>query len=320
GSDGVLDSAIRAFARPGDRVAYLDPTFAMIPVFARMNGLEPVAVKFGPGYDADAAALLATGARVVYLCSPNNPTGTALSTASLERIVAGAPGLVILDQAYDEFLHDCGPAAPGLAVPRAPRLLVVRTLSKAFGLAGLRLGYGIGDPALVEAVAASRGPFRVSAPAERAAVAALRQDLGWVAAGVRAVQRNRGRFLDALEALGAKPLPSHANFVLVPVADAAAADAALRARGVAVRPFAGLEGIGDAIRITIGRIRQMEAVLAAIEQLAPELGITKPAAPEVETSGSDGAPAACGAASAPGEPDGGSAFPAAHEHDAAGRS
>ncbi|MGH7483217.1 MAG: histidinol dehydrogenase, partial [Longimicrobiales bacterium] len=158
GSDDVLDSAIRAFSEPGDRIAFPDPSFAMIPIFARMNGLDPIPVPLTHGLDIDPDALLATGARIIYLCSPNNPTGTIASQAAIDRIVERAPGAVILDEAYAEFAY-------GGCIGRAPlseRLLVVRTMSKAFGLAGLRIGYAAGPARLVAEVEKSRGPYKVS--------------------------------------------------------------------------------------------------------------------------------------------------------------
>ncbi len=280
GSDDVIDSALRAFAAPGERVAYMDPTFTMVPAFARMNGLEPVAVPLGADFDADADALLATGARVIYLCSPNNPTGTRLRDATFDRIVRNAPGLVILDQAYAEFVAPAAgapAAAPaarlGAAIPRAPRLLVVRTLSKAFGLAGLRVGYGVADAAIAEAVAKSRGPFKVGAGAERAGVAALDDGLDWVTRSVLAVRRNRAWFTRQLRDRGIAVPKSEANFVLVPVRDAAHANRTLRDRGVAARPFAALHGVGDALRITIGRRATMRRVLDTLDALASELGL-----------------------------------------------
>src|SRR5690606_31168284 len=103
GSDDVLDSAIRAFTEPGDRVAVPDPSFAMIPIFARMNGLEPVLVPLANGTDLDADAMLATAARVIYLCSPNNPTGNVLDAGDVARVVREAPGVVIIDEAYVDF-------------------------------------------------------------------------------------------------------------------------------------------------------------------------------------------------------------------------
>ncbi len=265
GSDDILDAALRAFAEPGDRVAHMDPTFSMVPEFARMNGLEPVAVPLGPDFDADSDALLATRARVIYLCSPNNPTGTRVSAQAIERVVAAAPGLVILDRAYAEYC-----ALAPLAGIASDRLLVVRTLSKAFGLAGLRIGYGIGAPSMIEAIAKARGPYKVNAIAERAAIAALTHDRAWVEAGVRAVRRNRHRFVSELRSLGFAPLPSRANFVLLPVPDAAHTAAQLRAHGIAVRPFHALTGIGDALRITIGRRRDLDRVRDALAELVGE--------------------------------------------------
>jgi histidinol-phosphate aminotransferase len=248
GSDDVLDSAIRAFGNPGDVVAHPEPSFAMIPIFARMNGLEPVSVPLTKTFDVDAHATIATRAKVTYLCSPNNPTGASLSRGAVEAIVDESPGVVIIDEAYAEFStsHYLD------LLRRSPRVLITRTMSKAFGLAGLRIGYAIGDPALVAEVEKSRGPYKVNGIAERAAVLALTADRDWVAARVAEAVANRERLREALSALGLTPLPSAANFVLVPVRDAVAIDRAMRERGVAVRPFTALPGIGDALRISVG--------------------------------------------------------------------
>ncbi|WP_163786888.1 pyridoxal phosphate-dependent aminotransferase, partial [Myxococcus vastator] len=137
GSDDVIDSALRAFLEPGDTLAFQDPTFVMVPLFAKVNGLKAVPVPLKPDFDVDADALLATGAKVIYLCSPNNPTGTALSRAAVERIAEDAPGIVIIDEAYADFAP--GKDFLGLARRRS-NVLVTRTFSKAFGLAGLRVG------------------------------------------------------------------------------------------------------------------------------------------------------------------------------------
>lgn len=262
GSDDILDSAIRAFAEPGDRIAFCAPTFAMIPIFARLNGLEPVAVPMTPAWDIDPNALLQRDARVVYVCSPNNPTGTTTSRATVERLIDAAPGFVIIDEAYAEF---SGGSYLDLATTN-DRVLVVRTMSKAFGLAGLRVGYAIGAPALVAEVEKSRGPYKVSTVAERAAVAALTHDQGWVAERVDDARRSRERLADSLRGLGLEPLPSEANFVLVPVAGAPAVAERMRTRGVAVRAFEGLPLAGDALRITAGPAPMMDQALAALEE------------------------------------------------------
>ena len=266
GSDDVLDSAIRAFAEPGERVAFPEPSFAMIPIFARMNGLVPAPVRLTERHDVDADATLATDAKVIYVCSPNNPTGTLASRAAIERIVEHAPGVVILDEAYAEF----APASNVDLALSGERVLVVRTMSKAFGLAGLRVGYAVGAPALVAEVEKSRGPFKVNAVAERAAVAALTDDLPWVREHVALAVELRARLVGKLRRMGLAPLPSAANFVLVPVPDAARVAQAMRASGVAVRPFPALPGIGDALRISIGPWEMVERCLAALrETLVP---------------------------------------------------
>jgi len=274
GSDDVLDSAIRAFAEPGERIALPDPTFPMIPVFARMNGLTAVSAPLTTAYDADVDALLATDPAIVYLCSPNNPTGTTLSRAAIDAVVGRANGLVIIDEAYAEF---AGCNVVDLAM-RSDRVLVTRTMSKAFGLAGLRIGYAIGAPDLVAAVEKSRGPYKVNAMAARAAVTALGGDLAWVRERVEDVVALRARLTDALRALGIDALPSRANFVLAPLPDAPQVAAALRARGIAVRPFEALAAPagtplaatrGSAVRITIGPWPLLERALGALREVLP---------------------------------------------------
>ncbi|HLL56025.1 MAG TPA: histidinol-phosphate transaminase [Myxococcaceae bacterium] len=262
GSDDVLDSAVRAFAEPGDTLAYPEPSFAMMPLFAKMNALKGVGVRLKSDFDIDAEGMLATGAKIIYVCSPNNPTGTLASKAALEKVIANAPGVVILDEAYAEFCEQNYLADAS----RHGRLLVVRTLSKAFGLAGLRIGYAVGTEALVNEVEKSRGPYKVNGVAERTAVAALRHDLGWVKEKVQDSVRNRARLVEALKGLGLTALPSGANFVLVPVPkNAVELDKGMRQRGVAVRPFTHLPGIGEALRISLGPWEQVQAALDALK-------------------------------------------------------
>jgi histidinol-phosphate aminotransferase len=239
GSDDVLASAIRALAEPGESLAFSAPTFTMIPVFAQING-----------------------ARIIYVCSPNNPTGTCVSREALERLIAIAPGTVIVDQAYFEF---AGESCLDLATANA-RVLVVRTMSKAFGLAGLRIGYAIGAPSVVAEVEKSRGPYKVSVAAERAALAVLATDRAWVAARVADARASRDRLAESLRKLDLAPLPSQANFVLVPVQNASRVAMRMRERGVAVRVFEGLPSIGDALRITAGPAPMMDRALEALEE------------------------------------------------------
>jgi histidinol-phosphate aminotransferase len=263
GSDDVLDSAIRALAEPGDVIGFPEPTFQMLPAFATMNGLEPRAVPLLSNLDVDAEGLLATNARITYVCSPNNPTGSLASGRAIDALLERARGVVIVDEAYVEY----GGESLAKRAASSDRLLVVRTLSKAFGLAGMRVGYGIGARAIVEAVEKSRGPYKVTSLAERMAVAALDRDIPWVKARVAEVLESRARFAAFLGAIGRTAVPSHANFVLVPVDEAPSLGARLRERGVAVRPFPKLHAIGDALRISVGPWAIMEAALPSFEEL-----------------------------------------------------
>lgn len=262
GSDDILDSAFRAFVEPGGQIVYPDPSFAMIPLFARMNGLGSTAVSLGADLDIDAERLLASKSRLTYLCSPNNPTGNALSRAAVQRVIDGSQGVVVIDEAYAEFAdHSHASTAPATA-----GLLVSRTFSKAFGLAGLRIGYAVGAPELVAEVEKSRGPYKVSSTAERAAITAMSDDLQWVMDKVAEAREMRTRLAAALQGMGLAPIPSASNFVLVPVSDAPHTATRMRQLGVAVRPFAGLAVVGDALRISVAPWPVLEEVLDALHE------------------------------------------------------
>jgi histidinol-phosphate aminotransferase len=278
GSDDLLDSVFRAAALPPGRMVFPEPTFSMIEPFARMNGLEPRGLTWEEAED-DPARLLAGSPDLVYLCRPNNPTG--LSTTRewvLELLALAGPRgpVVVLDEAYADFAGE-HMVQDALA---SQRLLVLRTLSKLYGLAGLRVGFGIGSPTLIGEVEKSRGPYKVSQVAERAAVAALDDATGWVESTLQRVVENRERLARELRARGLAPLPSRANFVLFPVAPpgALALNQALKERGVATRPFPGLPQIGDALRVTVGPWAMMMRFLDALDEaLAPgEEGAVRP--------------------------------------------
>jgi histidinol-phosphate aminotransferase len=272
GSDQVLDCAFRALADPGASVAHLDPSFVIVPSFARANSLIPVAVRWRvagtpdePRLEVDDDAVLAPRARITYLCSPNNPTGTVIAPQVIERIAARASGVVIVDEAYAEF----GEWSAVSLLSRATNLLVVRTFSKAFGLAGLRIGYAVGDRALIRECAKARGPYALSGLAELAAIATLRDDLPWVRAHVAEAIAVRERLARELAAAGGyRVFASGANFVLAApderLADAMSIAEALRDAGIGVRAFAALPGIGGALRITVGPWPMMQRVLDAL--------------------------------------------------------
>lgn len=258
GSDDLIDATLRAFAEPGEVLAYCPPTFSIVPTFAKANGLKALALPL------DADALAASGARVIYLCSPNNPTGEVLPEGLLDEVLARTQAFVLLDEAYADFM-----SVPSRVKQAATssRLLVLRTMSKAFGLAGLRVGWAVSSPAVVTEVEKTRGPYKVGNLAERAAVTALTEDRAWVAGCVTQTLSLRARLVGELVAAGFKPLVSQANFVLVPVAQPADAVAdRMRTHGVSVRAFGKLPGIGEAVRITVGPWPQLEACLKALKE------------------------------------------------------
>jgi histidinol-phosphate aminotransferase len=270
GSDDILDSALRAFGDEGDLVAASDPTFAMVPIFAKMNVLRSKLVAELPDNNVDADALLATGAKCIYVCSPNNPTGALVTRATLTRLVDEAPGVLMIDEAYVEF---AGVSNIDL-LARSPRVLIIRTMSKAFGMAGLRIGYALGHPSLVAEVEKSRGPYKVSAMAEQAAIAALRHDVQWVEERIGLAIESRDRLTIELLKLGLDPLPSSANFVCVPVKNAVAVGLEMRKRGVGVRPFPNLPRIGDALRISVGPWPMVEECVTTLRKVL-KTGIAK---------------------------------------------
>jgi histidinol-phosphate aminotransferase len=213
GSNEVLIFAAQAFAGPGAKVVFSQRSFAVYSIATRLVGARPVALPSPDGaHDLKALVRAAKGAAVLYLCNPNNPTGSWHPDKAIEAALRVLPSrtLVVLDAAYAEY---CGhsPAQDAAWVRRFPNLLVCRTFSKAYGLAGLRIGYGVAQPWLIAELERCRQPFNTSGPAQAAALAALddtafvRRSVALNAAGLRQVATG-------LKRLGLRALPSRANF------------------------------------------------------------------------------------------------------------
>lgn len=266
GSDDVIDACLRAVAVRGGRVAHADPSFSMVPTFARLNQLTPIGVPLRADGVMDVDGLLATGAELIYVCSPNNPTGTVTPRAELLRLFDAAPGIVLLDEAYGEFTeaHDLRRDAA-----QRENVLVTRTFSKAWGLAGLRVGYGVGGRALVAAVTKARGPYKVNAAAELAAAAALTQDGAWMARVAADARAQRNRLATALQGRrGVTVWASEGNFVFASVVEPATAIAdRFRRLGIGVRAFSGLRDIGEALRIGAAPAAEMDRVISALDEV-----------------------------------------------------
>ncbi len=294
GSDDVLDSTFRAVCEPGARVAFPSPTFLMVPHLLVVNGLEGKALG-DARRPPSPQRLLDAEADLIYVCTPNNPTGTALSRAWIDELLDGVGStgpVVVLDEAYYEF----GAASPGhdpgetSLVERAlavPRVMIARTFSKAYGLAGLRVGFGIAHPELLGEVEKARGPFKVGLLAERAAAAALDDRSGWLEPTVREVVACRERLVAELLRRGGAPLPSSANFVMLPIPVSARETAReMIARGIAVRPFPDVPGVGEALRVTVGPPPVVERFVEAWDEICgPPTRVAGREAAAVEAAG-----------------------------------
>jgi histidinol-phosphate aminotransferase len=289
GSGELLTCTASAFAGPGDEVLFVRYGFSLYEIAARRCGATPVEAP-DADYGADVEALLAhvnERTKVIFLANPNNPTGSYLTRAELARLHTALPAhvLLVVDQAYAEYVapqDDDGGLA--LAAEHA-NVLATRTFSKAYGLAGERVGWATGATGLIEAINRIRGPFNVGTGAQAAAVAAL-ADQDFVRASREHNRAERTRFVEAVSALGnhgLRALPSEANFVLVlfeacperpPQAGgrrgaltAEAALAGLAERGYAVRHLPG-QGLAQGLRITIGTPSQMDEVAAILREMA----------------------------------------------------
>lgn len=264
GSDEAMSCAFRALADPGTSVAMADPTFVMTRIFALTNSLNPILVPVRPDGRIDVEGLIRTRAAMTVICTPNNPTGLQLDTAELHAALDRIPGTLIIDEAYAEF------AGTNIArvAPAHGRLVVYRTMSKAFGMAGFRVGFAVAHRDIIRELEKARGPFTLTTVSERAAQAAIAGDQAWMRRGVQLVAAARDGLMTTLRASGIKVLESAANFVLLPVSGASERARDLARRGVLVRPFNDLCSIGGALRVTMGTPEQMQIVTPLLLEAA----------------------------------------------------
>jgi len=273
GSDELIALLTQAYAGPGDRVVYSRHGFLMYPIFATTAGATPVAAP-ETELTADVDAILARvtpETRAVFLANPNNPTGTYLSGADLARLHAGLREdvLLVIDAAYAEYAT-AGDYSDGAELAaRSENVVVTRTFSKIYGLAGLRIGWAYGPPAIADVLNRLRMPFNLATPAQAAGDAAVR-DRDFVARSVAHNTEWRGWFRERARAAGIEALPSEANFVLLRFAGEDAADAALatfKAGGVLVRQM-GKYGLPDCLRVSIGGSGDMQMAADALDAFA----------------------------------------------------
>jgi histidinol-phosphate aminotransferase len=269
GSNEVLQQLFQAFAGPGRAVLGFTPSYSMHTLIARGVGSTFVDGRRAADFSLSAEHVVEQIERVrpdvVVLCSPNNPTGTALDLDVVRAAVTTAPGMVVVDEAYAEFARPGTVSALAL-LPDAPRLVVTRTMSKAFGMAGLRLGYFAAAAAVVDAVQLVRLPYHLSSLTQAAARAALARRAELLDT-VAAVKAQRDRIVDRLGGLGFTVAPSDANFVFFGgLSDSATTWKRLLDDGVLVRDL----DIAGWLRVTAGTPAETDAFLASIARLADD--------------------------------------------------
>ncbi len=276
GSNEILQQLLQAFGGAGRTALGFTPSYSMHPLIAAGTGTAWVDGRREGDFRVDAARAVAQvrehAPDVVFLCSPNNPTGTALGLDVIEAVCRHAPGMVVVDEAYAEFARPGTPSALRL-LPDHPRLVVTRTMSKAFAMAGLRVGYLAADPAVVRALLLVRLPYHLSALTQAVARAALRHTAALLST-VEAIKAQRDRIVGALPELGLTSVPSDANFVLFGrFADSTRAWQALLDRGVLVRDV----GLPGWLRVTAGTPSEVDGFLAALAAVAGDHRQPQPA-------------------------------------------
>ena len=269
GSVAMLGHILAAVCEPGDEVVFAWRSFEAYPIYVTAAGAVGVRVPVGADGRLDLVAMAAAvtpRTRVVLVCSPNNPTGPAVRADELDTFLAAVRHdvLVVLDEAYVEFVRD-GQAADGLAAFAAhPNVVLLRTFSKAYGLAGLRVGYAVARPRLAAGIRAVSTPFGVSNVAQLAAVASLRAGAE-MATRVESVVRERARMLAGLADQGWSVPDAQGNFVWLALGEHTTSVAERCARaGVLVRPFA-----GDGIRVSVGEREATDLFLEVAAEVAP---------------------------------------------------
>lgn len=268
GSNDVLEMAARAFLAPGSSAVYAQHAFAVYPIATQAvgaRGIEVGARDYGHDLDAMCAAIV-PDVRVVFVANPNNPTGTFVSGAALERFLDAVPCdvLVVLDEAYNEYLEPSARYDSVAWLARYSNLVITRTFSKIYGLAGLRVGFALAHPEVADLMNRVRQPFNVGSLALAAAEAALADD-EFVRQSHELNCSGMKQIVAGLDRLGLAHIPSFGNFVTFKVGDAQGINRRLLRQGVIVRPIAGY-GMPHHLRVSIGLESENSRFLAALEQ------------------------------------------------------
>jgi histidinol-phosphate aminotransferase len=272
GSNDILEIVAHALVQPGESVIYAEYSFAVYALATQEIGARAIEVKARDhGHDLDAMlAAIAPDTKLIFIANPNNPTGTFLPAKAIEAFLDKVPSnvVVVLDEAYNEYLEPAQQYDSVAWARKYPNLLVSRTLSKAYGLAGLRVGYAVAQPELTDLLNRIRQPFNVNSLAQAAAVAAL-ADTAFLAKSAEMNRTGKAQLTAAFDRLGLEYVPSSGNFVMVRVGSDDGAGArvnlALLRQGVIVRPVGNYK-LPQWLRITIGLPEENDAFIAALQQ------------------------------------------------------
>jgi histidinol-phosphate aminotransferase len=267
GSNDLLEMAAAVFLAPGRSAVYSQHCFAVYPLATQSRGARAIEVPTKNwGHDLHAMrAAIAADTRVVFIANPNNPTGTFVPGAALEELLASVPRevAVVVDEAYTEYLPRDARYDSVAWLKKYPNFILTRTFSKVYGLAGLRVGFGLMQPDVAELLNRVRQPFNVNSLALAAATAAL-GDTKFVARSVRMNQAGMATLERAFKALGIEYIPSHANFITFRLPQAGEVYQKLLRQGVIVRPIAGY-GMPEHLRVTVGTPKENSRFLRALE-------------------------------------------------------
>ena len=268
GSNDILELVAHTFLRPGLSAVFAQHSFAVYPLATQATGATCIEVPARDyGHDLDAMRdAVREDTRVVWLANPNNPTGTWIPAAEVRAFIAALPAdvLVVLDEAYNEYLPPDRKCDTAAWLPEFPNLVISRTFSKAYGLAALRVGYGLMDAGIAAMLNRIRQPFNVNSLAQAAAIAAL-ADEQYVAESCAANARGMRQLEAGFDKLGLEYIRSFGNFIAVKVGDAARVNLALLKKGVIVRPIANY-GMPQFVRVTIGTEAENARFLAALAE------------------------------------------------------
>jgi histidinol-phosphate aminotransferase len=263
GSDDVLAIALKTFCSPGDALAYPHPTYSLYPVLAELDEVKCVEVEWEKDWALPLDALLATKAKAIFLANPNAPSATFVSPQRIEELCKKFSGLVLIDEAYVDFADDnCLPL-----IADYDNIVITRTLSKAYSLAGIRFGFAVGNADVIKEMNKARDSYPCDAISIAAACAAI-TDQEYAKKTWDHVKSERQRLSSELTHMGWKVLPSHANFILATCPDGRGRNAylGLKQQGILVRHFE-KDGLRDKIRITVGTSQENNALLGGIQNL-----------------------------------------------------